>query len=103
MRLVVKVSWDVEAGNALARSGNMGSTMKQILSELKPEAAYFTAENGRRGGIFIVQVNDASEIPAIAEPFFLKMKASVELLPCMLPEDLMKAEGAIAKAVKQYG
>ena len=103
MRFMVRVSWDIEAGNALAKSGKLGSTIQSILEELKPEAAYFTAEGGNRGGILIVNMDDASQIPAIAEPWFLAGKASVEILPVMLPEDLARAGDAIGKAVEKYG
>ena len=101
MRFVVKISWDVEAGNALARQGKLASTVQSILAELKPEAAYFTAEGGRRGGILIVDIADASEIPAIAEPWFLAANAKVEFLPAMRPEDLAKAGPSIEAAVKE--
>jgi hypothetical protein len=48
-------------------------------------------------------MNDASEIPAIAEPWFIAFNAAVEVSPVMLPEDLQKAAPAIAEAVKAYG
>jgi hypothetical protein len=47
-------------------------------------------------------MNEASEIPAIAEPWFLALSAAVEVTPVMLPEDLQKAAPAIAEAVKKY-
>jgi len=102
MRCMVKISWDVEAGNALARAGKISSTVQSILEELKPEAAYFTAEGGNRTSILIVDINDASELPAIAEPWFLAVNAHVEVLPVMLPEDLAKAGPRIEAAVKKY-
>ena len=103
MRFMLKVAWDVQAGNALAKKGTLGSVVESILAELKPEAAYFTAENGKRGGILIVNMEDASQIPAIAEPWFLACNATVEFLPVMLPEDLKKAGASIGAAVKKYG
>lgn len=102
MRFVVKISWDVEAGNALAREGKLGSTVQSILEELKPEAAYFMAEGGKRGGILIVDIDDVSEIPAIAEPWFLATNAKVEFLPAMRPEDLARAGPSIEAAVEKY-
>jgi hypothetical protein len=48
-------------------------------------------------------MQDASEIPGIAEPWFLAFKAAIEIHPVMRPEDLARASGAIDKAVKTYG
>ncbi|MGP8245737.1 MAG: panthothenate synthetase [Bryobacteraceae bacterium] len=75
----------------------------KILEQQKPEAAYFVAENGKRTGIFVINMEDASEIPAIAEPWFLALNAAVEVSPAMVPADLQKAAPAVAQAVKTYG
>jgi Domain of unknown function (DUF3303) len=66
------------------------------------EAAYFTDDNGQRRGVDFFEMKDAAEIPAIAEPWFLAFKASIELHPVMVPDDLAKAGGSIEKAVKKY-
>jgi hypothetical protein len=65
--------------------------MQKILEDLKPEAAYFCAKDGKRGGFLVVNLNSASEMPRYAEPFFLNFDATVEFLPTMTPEDLGKA------------
>lgn len=100
MRFLMKVTMPVEAGNAAAKNGF--KALQEILAEIKPEAAYFYADGGNRTGILIVNMSDASQIPALAEPFFHSMKASVEVHPVMLPEDLQKAGPAIEAAVKKY-
>lgn len=102
MRFMMKVNIPVEAGNAAAKSGKLGSTIQSILADMKPEAAYFVAENGQRCGYIIFDMQDASQIPAIAEPWFLAFNAAIECVPVMLPEDLGKAAGSIEKAVKKY-
>ena len=100
MRFLVKISFPVEAGNAAAKNGF--KIMQTILEEQKPEAAYFIAEGGRRTAILIIEMKDASEIPAIAEPWFLALNASIEATPAMVPEDLQKAGPAIERAVNAY-
>ena len=102
MRFLMRISWDVEAGNAIVRSGKLGQVVQSILAEQKPEAAYFTAEGGRRGGIIVVNVSDVSQIPALAEPWFLTANAKVEFIPAMTPEDLAKAGPSIEAAIKKY-
>lgn len=102
MRFMLKVNIPVEPGNAAAKAGKLGTTIQAILAELKPEAAYFTDDNGQRTGFLFLQMQDASQIPAIAEPWFLAFNASISIHPVMVPEDLAKASGAIEKAVKKY-
>ncbi|HET6461789.1 MAG TPA: DUF3303 family protein [Syntrophales bacterium] len=102
MRFLLKVNIPVEFGNAAAKAGKLGATITSILAELKPEAAYFTDTNGQRTGFIFLEMKDASQIPAIAEPWFLAFNASIEIHPVMIPEDLAKASGAIDKAVKRY-
>ncbi|HEU4345233.1 MAG TPA: DUF3303 family protein, partial [Candidatus Binatia bacterium] len=90
------------SGNAAAKAGKLGATIQSILAELKPEAVYFTDNNGQRAGFIFLDMKDASEIPAIAEPWFLAFNASIEIHPVMVPEDLAKAGAAIDHAVKKY-
>ncbi len=81
----------------------LGTSNESILATQKPEAAYFYEENGKRTGLICVNLQDASEIPAIAEPWFLAFDASVEFHPAMTLEDLQRAAPAIEDAVKEYG
>jgi len=76
--------------------------MQQLLSEINAEAAYFAAVDGQRGGYIVVNFDDASKIPAIAEPLFYWLKADLEFIPVMVMEDLAKAGPAIGAAVKKW-
>jgi hypothetical protein len=50
MRCLLKVSIPVETGIATISDGSLGKTIESILADLKPEAAYFAADNGKRTG-----------------------------------------------------
>ncbi len=104
MRMLLRVSIPVEAGNAAAKAGTLGSTVEQILADLKPEAAYFYADDsGQRAGSIVFDLKNTSQIPAVAEPWFLAFNATVSLRPVMDPKDLAKAGPSIGNAAKQYG
>ena len=81
MRFLVRISWDVEAGNAIIRSGKLGQIIQSILAEQKPEAVYFTAEGGQRGGIMVVNISDVSQIPALAETLVLDRQCEGGIYP----------------------
>ena len=80
----------------------LGATTQSILADLKPEAVYFTDDSGQRTAFIFLDMQDAAQIPAIAEPWFLAFNASVEIHPVMTPDDLARAGGAIENAVKKY-
>ena len=104
MRMLLRVSIPVEAGNAAAKAGTLGSTVEAILANLKPEAAYFFADDsGQRSGSIVFDMKDPSEIPAVAEPWFHAFNAKVSFRPIMNVQDLAKAGPSIGKAAAQYG
>jgi hypothetical protein len=103
MRFMITCRIPVEKGNELAKAGSLGSTIQSIMEELKPEAAYFSDIEGARGGYIVVNMDDASQIPAIAEPLFLGLGATIQVHPVMTPEDLGKATPAIEQAAQKYG
>jgi hypothetical protein len=97
------VTIPVETGNAAAKAGKLGSTIERILGEIKPEAAYFAEDNGERTGYIFFDMKESSELPAIAEPWFLAFNARVTVRPAMTPQDLAKAAPSIEKAAKAHG
>jgi hypothetical protein len=102
MRVLLKVNIPVETGNAAAKAGKLGTIIQSILDDLKPESVYFTDDRGQRTGYLFLDLKEASQIPAIAEPWFLAFNAAIEIHPVMVPEDLAKASAAIELAVKKF-
>lgn len=103
MRVMLKVGIPVEVGNMTIQDGTLSKKMKMILDELKPEAAYFAEENGRRTAFVVVNIKEMSEMTRVAEPFFMAFNASVEMHPAMNVDDLMKASAHLEHAAKTYG
>ena len=91
MRFVVQLAFPLEKFNELVAEGTVGEKINAILDDIQPEAVYFTSADGFRGGYMIVDIENASQIPSIAEPFFLTFDAMVDFHPCMSPEDLGNA------------
>jgi hypothetical protein len=98
MRMMMLVQLPIEPFNTAVKDGTAGEKMHRILESIKPEHAYFGEREGRRGGILIVDVAEASDIPRLAEPWFLTFNAEVEFRVAMTPEDLGRADlGALGK------
>ena len=91
MRFVLHITLPPDKFNQAVLDGSAGEKIGRILEDAKPEAAYFTAKDGNRGGFLIVNMDSTSEMPRFAEPWFLHFDATVEFLPTMTPEDLQNA------------
>ena len=91
MRMMLHVVIPHEPFNTLARKGAAAKTLMKILDSIKPEAAYFTEQDGQRGAIIVFDLKDPSQVPAIAEPWFLNFNADCKIRICMTPEDLGKS------------
>lgn len=98
MRMMMKVSIPVEAGNRGVKEGILPKTFMGFVEQMKPEACYFTTEGGERTALLFFDLSDPTMIPAIAEPFFMNLNAGVDLSPVMNLED-MKA--GVEKAGKR--
>jgi hypothetical protein len=90
VRMLLKMQMDVEAGNRAIKDGSFGEMLERVMGEIKPEAAYFTAIDGKRTALIFFDLEEPSQIPSIAEPFFMTVNAAIELTPAMTPEDVQK-------------
>ncbi|MEU1181291.1 hypothetical protein ABZ464_27320 [Streptomyces sp. NPDC005820] len=90
MRMMMKASMDTERANELIRNGTLGKLIQESLEQIKPEAAYFTADGGRRTAYLFFDMADPSDMPVISEPFFLELGADITYTPVMNREDVQK-------------
>ena len=88
MRMMLRVTFPTDLANSAIKSGSFQQVMEATMSKLKPEAAYFMANKGCRCAMLFFDMQDASEIPSIAEPLFAGVNAEIELLPVMNADDL---------------
>jgi hypothetical protein len=91
MKMLVHVKFPHEVFNKYVKDGTAGQKLEQILAEIKPEAVYFTEQWGYRGAIMLINLASESDIPKIAEPWFLMFNADVKFNIVMTPEMLKKA------------
>jgi len=98
MRVLMKVSMSAEAGSRAIAEGKLLELMTGFLDRVKPEAAYFLAEHGKRTAMFFLDLERPDQIPELAEPFFMNLGASIEITPAMNAED-MKA--GVRKAMEK--
>ncbi len=98
MRTMLRVSLNVVASNRAIQNGTLPKVIKDTLEKLKPEACYFYTIQGKRSCIMVFDMKDTSEIPVIAEPFFMEMNAEVDFCPVMNATDLQKGLEAWMKS-----
>ncbi len=103
MRMMMTVSMDTEKTNEAVRNGKLMAAVQKMLADMKPEAAYFTADDeGRRTGYVVFDMTHSSELPKLAEPWFLGFNAKVTMRPVMSPQDLAAAGPDLEHAAKSH-
>jgi len=100
MRTMIRITIPVDAGNKGIQDGSLPKTLSDAMSRLKPESAYFYSDRGIRTAIMVIDMNDTSEIPVIAEPLFSGMNAAVEFIPVMNAEELKAGITKVMAAAK---
>ena len=103
MRFMITFRIPMDRGNAVIKDGSINDILQSILEDLKPEATYLSDIEGARGGYLVVNMDDASQIPAIAEPLFLGLGATVQVHPVFTPDDMPRAMEGLQQAAQKYG
>ena len=98
MRMLFTVVADTEAASRAIESGAVEQSLREALERLKPEAAYFCLQNGKRTTLFVLDVANPSEIVPLAEPLYSLLKAEISLTPVMNVDDLMEGFRALGAA-----
>jgi hypothetical protein len=96
---MLKIRIPVDKGNEGIKNGTLPQVLEKAMADLKPEAAYFYAEDGERTAVLFFDLKKTGDIPAIVEPFFLSMNARAEIVPVMNAEDLKAGLGKLAKSL----
>ncbi|HVE93992.1 MAG TPA: hypothetical protein VNB24_03655 [Acidimicrobiales bacterium] len=96
MRVLLKWQLGTPEASAAIRTGRMAEINERLDELTKPEAQYFCTEGGVRTGYVFFDLADPSDIPAIAEPLFAELNASVEFFPVMDGADLGAGLGKAA-------
>ena len=90
MRMLLKMSMPLEAGNKAVTGGMLQKTMESTMKALKPEAAYFYPEDGKRTCLMVFDMKESWQLPQTLEPLFVNLGAAVTLTPVMNSEDLQR-------------
>jgi hypothetical protein len=91
MKFIVEVDLPLEPFNTYVRNGTAGEKIGEVLGAVKPEVVYFTDNGVGRGAVIIVELDSASQIPHVTEPFLLTFNASVHYRVAISPEELQAA------------
>jgi hypothetical protein len=95
VRTLAIISIDTAAGNAGVKNGELAKVIGQTLERYKPEAAYFGIKDGKRTMFMVFDMQDASQMPPLGEPFFMGFNAEISLEPVMNGDDLRKGLGGL--------
>jgi len=70
MRILTTFTCHSHPFDTAVHDGSAGQKIKRILDADKPGAVYICEHDGQRGGTLVVNINDASDTPVLAEPRF---------------------------------
>lgn len=87
MRMLLRTHLEATQGSAAIKSGALQKAIGTFIEKFKPEAVYYTVDNGTRSGLYVFDLKAAHQMPEVGEPFF-DIGCKVTLTPCMTPDDL---------------
>ncbi|MEU0299732.1 hypothetical protein ABZ252_09740 [Streptomyces sp. NPDC006175] len=87
MRMLLTAQMDTETANRSVADGTMPKIIEEVVEQLKPEAAYFTIQNGQRTCLMVFDMQDSAQMPPLMEPLF-SAGSKIALQPVMNLGDL---------------
>ncbi|MFD8149522.1 hypothetical protein ACFY3O_11940 [Streptomyces sp. NPDC001046] len=90
MRVLLKACMDTEKANEAIRNGTLGKLIQESMELIRPEAAYFTTDHGKRTAYLVFDMQESAQMPVLSEPFFLDLGAEITYTPVMNMEDVQK-------------
>jgi hypothetical protein len=103
MRFMVTFRIPPEGGNAALKDGRLTPALQSVMEELQPEAGYFAAIDGARGGYLVVNMDDGSQLPSIAEPLFLGLGATVKVDPVFTLDEIPTVADQLEQLRQKFG
>ncbi|MFH8757334.1 hypothetical protein [Streptomyces atroolivaceus] len=68
--MLLNAQLDTEIANRSVPEGTMSTMMEEVVEPLKPEAAYFSVQNGQRTCLMVFDMEDSAQMPPLLEPLF---------------------------------
>jgi hypothetical protein len=96
MRMLLTARLDTAMSNEAVTEGTMSKMVQEMVEQLRPETAYFTAEEGDRCCYMVFDMKDSSQMPPVCEPFF-HAGAKVSLRPVMTVDDLQTGLASLGR------
>ena len=82
MRFLIRAIMPTEAGNKAVQDPNFLKNLEDYMNKAKPEATYFFETGGDRVAAFVVDMQSADQIPALAEPLFIGLGGEGRIPSC---------------------
>jgi hypothetical protein len=100
VKILFQITFPVERFNELAREGTAGQKLAAIVEATKPESIYFTGSLSGRGAVAVYDFADGSQVPAVAEPWFLTFDAHIEYSLAISGQEM--AKGNLDEVIKRW-
>jgi len=95
IRMMLKVQIPPDGGNEAIKAGNQGAIFEALIKQIKPEAVYFSQEDGLRTAYFVYMIDETTDFAAIHEPLIQGFGARVYDMPALTWDELKHAFEAI--------